>query len=94
MHQIDYIPTLAYNILYTTNSITNKIRFEYKTMSCSIREHNAALKTYKEQLINMVPYRALAGFFNKSNETAGWGSVRRLTILPEGRDIKFGIEDD
>lgn len=45
----------------------------------AVREHNAALKTYKEQLTNMVPYRALAGFFNKSKEPADWGSVRRLT---------------
>ena len=43
----------------------------------AIREHNAALKNYKEQLTNMVPYRALAGFFNKSRfkfaETADLG---------------------
>lgn len=41
----------------------------------SIREHNAVLKTYKERLTNMVPYRALAGFFNKSKEVVDWGSV-------------------
>lgn len=28
----------------------------------AIMEHNAALKAHKEQLTNMVPYRALAGF--------------------------------
>lgn len=27
----------------------------------------------------MVPYRALSGFFSKSDETADWGSVKRLT---------------
>ena len=31
-----------------------------------IKNHNAELKKYKEQLTNMVPYRALAGFFRKS----------------------------
>lgn len=47
----------------------------------AIREHNAALKSYKEQLTNMVPYRALAGFFNKSDEVADWGSIRRMTVF-------------
>ena len=38
----------------------------------AITEHNPELKAYKEQLTNMVPYRALAGFFNKSSEAADW----------------------
>ncbi len=42
----------------------------------AIAEYNAQLKTFKEQLTNMVPYRALAGFFNKSNEAVDWGSAR------------------
>ncbi len=45
----------------------------------AIREYNGELKPYKEQLTNMVPYRALAGFFHKCEESADWGSVRRLT---------------
>lgn len=45
----------------------------------AITKHNGALKIYKEQLTNMVPYRALAGFFNRSGEVADWGSVRRMT---------------
>ena len=49
----------------------------------AIVEHNDALKTYKEQLTNMVPYRALAGFFNKSDEVADWGSVRRMIAYIE-----------
>lgn len=44
----------------------------------AIAEYNAQLKTFKEQLTNMVPYRALAGFFNKSDEAVDWGSVRKL----------------
>ena len=31
-----------------------------------IRKHNGDLKKYKEQLTNMVPYRALAGFSQKA----------------------------
>ncbi len=44
----------------------------------AIREQEAELKPYKEQLTNMVPYRALAGFFDKCEERADWNSTRRL----------------
>ena len=44
-----------------------------------IRKHNDALKKYKEQLTNMVPYRALAGFFTKSGDVVDWGSTVRMT---------------
>lgn len=45
----------------------------------AIGKYQAELRKVKEQLTNMVPYRALAGFFAKSSEPADWGSVRRLT---------------
>lgn len=45
----------------------------------AIQKHNLELKRYKEQLTNMVPGRALAGFFVKSKEAVPWGSIRRLT---------------
>lgn len=48
-----------------------------------IREHDKELKTEKEQLTNMVPYRALAGFFNKFDETADWESTRRMIAYIE-----------
>ena len=41
----------------------------------AIAEHNAELKASKEQLTNMVPYRALASFFAKSDEPVKWGSA-------------------
>ena len=44
-----------------------------------IRKHNGDLKKYKEQLTNMVPYRALAGFFTKSGDVIDWGSTVRMT---------------
>ena len=55
----------------------------------AIKEHNVELKAAKEQLTNMVPYRALAGFFDKAEETADWGSVKRMTSYIEriNRDI-------
>jgi hypothetical protein len=58
----------------------------------AIREHEAQLKPFKEQLTNMVPYRALAGFFNKCEERSEWESIRwmveyierinQITLLP------------
>ena len=45
----------------------------------AIKEHNVELKPFKEQLTNMVPGRALSGFFPKSREEVPWGSIRRLT---------------
>lgn len=45
----------------------------------AIRTYDTELKTVKAQLTNMVPYRALAGFFSKVEEPAEWESVRRLT---------------
>lgn len=45
----------------------------------AISGYNAQLKASKEQLTNMVPGRALAGFFKESEEEVPWGSSRRLT---------------
>ncbi len=53
----------------------NASKIEIKT---AITEHAVQLKTYKEQLTNMVPYRALAGFFQRGTESVNWGSPRRL----------------
>ena len=55
----------------------------------AIKDHEAELKASKEQLTNMVPYRALAGFFLKDDSAVDWGSVRRLTAYIEkiNRDV-------
>ena len=47
------------------------------------------LKAAKEQLTNMVPYRALAGFFSKADTKAEWNSVKRMTAYIEkiNRDV-------
>lgn len=44
-----------------------------------IKNYNSALKVYKGQLTNMVPYRALAGFFAKKGDIVNWGSTVRMT---------------
>ncbi len=41
------------------------------------------MKASKEQLTNMVPYRALAGFFLKTDSAAEWNSVRKMTAYIE-----------
>ena len=55
----------------------------------AIKEHDKILKEAKEQLTNMVPYRALAGFFSRSKENADWGSIKRITAYIErvNRDV-------
>ncbi len=59
-----------------SNLPANASKIEIKN---AIWEHQAELKKAKEQLTNMVPYRALAGFFAKSDEVPDWGSVKRIT---------------
>ena len=53
----------------------NASRVEIKN---EIARYNPELKKYKEQLTNMVPYRALAGFFLKTGEAADWGNYVRM----------------
>ena len=48
-----------------------------------IKKYDSELKLEKEQLTNMVPYRALAGFFKKVDETADWESMRRMVAYIE-----------
>lgn len=44
----------------------------------AIYMHASELKLCKEQLTNMVPYRALAGFFQRGNEAVNWNSTVRM----------------
>ncbi len=58
-----------------SNLSANASKTEIKN---AIKEYDKDLKGYKEQLTNMVPYRALAAFFERDNTPADWGSVRRM----------------
>lgn len=49
----------------------------------AIQKHDKELKNAKEQLTNMVPYRALAGFFTKTDLSPDWESVRRMVAYIE-----------
>lgn len=51
-----------------------------------IRHFDKELRRIKEQLTNMVPYRALAGFFANAGEIVNWDSIRRLTTYIEEFD--------
>ena len=45
----------------------------------AIRKYNSELKQYKEQLTNMVPYRAMAGFFASAGlDSVPWDSVVKM----------------
>ena len=59
-----------------SNLQSNASKVEIKN---AIKEYDSELKTYKEQLTNMVPYRALASFFVNSDIAPNWNSVRRMT---------------
>lgn len=63
-----------------SNLPANASKIEIKN---AIKEHNQELRAAKEQLTNMVPYRALAGFFLKADSVAEWNSVRRMTAYIE-----------
>lgn len=55
----------------------------------AIAEHNTEIKREKEQLTEMVPYRALAGFFGRTEEIPEWSSVRRMVAYIRRVDEKY-----
>jgi hypothetical protein len=59
-----------------SNLQANASKVEIKN---AIKEHETDLKAAKEQLTNMVPYRALAGFFLKGDVVVNWDSAKRMT---------------
>lgn len=56
----------------------------------AIKIHDTELKEEKKQLTNMVPYRALAGFFVKSDTAVNWDSTVRLVDYIQVFDSKYG----
>jgi hypothetical protein len=69
-----------------SNLPANASKVEIKN---AIKEHDTELKSAKEQLTNMVPYRALAGFFVNAEQAAEWNSVRRMVAYIQmiNRDV-------
>ena len=76
----DGLERIVLKLTELTDLAANASRVEIKN---AIATHNEELKEFKEQLTNMVPYRALAGFFNRSDKAVDWGSVRRMTAYIE-----------
>ena len=65
----------------------NASRVEIKN---AIRQHNSELRPAKEQLTNMVPYRAMAGFFASAGvDSIPWDSVTKMreTITTFSYDV-------
>jgi hypothetical protein len=65
----------------------NASRVEIKN---AIRQHNSELRPAKEQLTNMVPYRAMAGFFASAGvNSIPWDSVTKMreTITTFSYDV-------
>ena len=52
----------------------------------AIKEYDKELSADKKQLTNMVPYRALAGFFAKYDKNVNWESVVRLVSYIQAFD--------
>ncbi|SDM47677.1 HNH endonuclease domain-containing protein [Lachnospira pectinoschiza] len=46
----------------------------------AIKAHEGEMKNVKIQLTKMVPYRALAGFFNRYEKNPNWESISKITI--------------
>ena len=63
-----------------SNLPANASKVEIKN---AIKEYDIELKSSKEQLTNMVPYRALAGFFQRSETEAQWNSIRAMVAYIE-----------
>ena len=63
-----------------SNLNSNASKMEIKD---AIKTHNAELLQEKKQLTNMVPYRALAGFFARHDQNVKWDSITRLITYIE-----------
>ena len=58
-----------------SNLPANASKVEIKN---AIKEHNTTLRSAKVQLTNMVPYRALAGFFDNVGVTVDWEKKTKM----------------
>ncbi|MCR5792400.1 MAG: HNH endonuclease [Lachnospiraceae bacterium] len=72
----DGLERAVHKLAKLSNLSSNASKVEIKN---AIKEYATELKAEKQQLTNMVPYRALASFFNRATETPDWGSIKRMT---------------
>lgn len=59
---------------------SNASKIEIKN---AIKEYDQKIRKEKEQLTNMVPYRALSGFFTNAQEKPNWNSTYRMIAYIE-----------
>lgn len=79
-HVRDGLERAIVKLTELSNLSSNASRIEILN---AIKEHDIELKSAKEQLTNMVPYRALAGFFKAKESVVPWDSVKRITTYIE-----------
>lgn len=85
-HVRDGLERAVLTLSELSNLPANASKVEIKN---AIKEHDRELKSAKEQLTNMVPYRALAGFFVNAESAADWNSIRRMVAYIQmiNRDV-------
>ena len=85
-HVRDGLERAVLTLSELSNLPANASKVEIKN---AIKEHDKELKSAKEQLTNMVPYRALAGFFVNAESAADWNSIRRMVAYIQmiNRDV-------
>ena len=85
-HVRDGLERAVLTLSELSNLPANASKVEIKN---AIKEHDKELKSAKEQLTNMVPYRALAGFFVNDKSAVDWNSIRRMVAYIQmiNRDV-------
>ena len=71
----DGLERAVYRLAELSDLKNNASKMEIKD---ALKAHSKEMKAVKKQLTNMVPYRALAGFFARSDTRANWDSVKLL----------------
>lgn len=71
----DGLERAIYKLAELSDLKINSSKMEIKD---ALKIHSKEMKSIKKQLTNMVPYRALAGFFVRSERKVNWDSTARL----------------
>lgn len=87
-HVRDGLERAIVKLTELSNLSSNASRIEILN---AIKEHDIELKSAKEQLTNMVPYRALAGFLKAKESVVPWDSVKRITTYIENINKDFVV---
>ncbi len=96
---ISILEVLLFKSLTSSNFNTTSSKIEIKN---AIKEHNKEIHKHKVRLTQMVPYRALSGFFAGEEQTVNWEnishvinyieSVNQHKILPYTLGTELGLK--